>query len=397
MTMNQTITHTFWETQPVPQSVNDTKNLEKESGRAIDIEKDPVKDIPQNPLKLPEGFEWTNINVENDDELDQVYELLRNHYVEDDDNMFRFNYSKRFLQWALQPPGYKIEWHLGVRVSTSQKLVGFITAIPVLINIYNRQILMVEINFLCVFNKLRSKRLAPVLIKEITRRANVNGIFQAVYTAGVTIPTPIASCRYYHRSLNPKKLIEIKFSHLKPRMTMARTIKLYKLPDNPQVPGIRPLEDKDVPSARNLLMKYLSKFDLFMNFNDDEFRHWFSPIEDVIYTYVVEDPETKEITDLISFYSLPSTVIGNVKYPQLKAAYSFYNVATKADITTLMRDSLILARNNDFDVFNCLDIHDNKDFLTNLKFGVGDGYLQYYLYNWLAKSMEPPQVGMVLL
>jgi len=34
--------------------------------------------------------------------------------------------------------------------------------------------------------------------------------------------------RYYHRSLNPKKLIEVGFSRLQPRMTMARTIKLYR-------------------------------------------------------------------------------------------------------------------------------------------------------------------------
>jgi len=311
--------------------------------------------------------------------------------------MFRFNYGKRFLQWALMPPGFRHEWHLGVRVSTSKKLVGFITAIPVLINVYNKQIHMVEINFLCVFNRLRTKRLAPVLIKEITRRANINGIFQAVYTAGVTIPTPIASCRYYHRSLNPKKLIEIKFSHLKPRMTMARTIKLYKLPDKISTQGLRLMEEKDVPSACALLMNYLSKFDLFVNFTEDEFRHWFIPVPDVIYTFVVEDTETGQITDMVSFYSLPSTVIGNEKYPLLRAAYSFYNVATKADLTTLMRDSLILARNNEFDVFNCLDIHDNKEFLTELKFGVGDGFLQYYLYNWLAKTMDPPQVGMVLL
>lgn len=32
---------------------------------------------------------------------------------------------------------------------------------------------------------------------------------QAVYTAGVVLPTPLACCRYYHRSLNPKKLIEV--------------------------------------------------------------------------------------------------------------------------------------------------------------------------------------------
>ncbi len=54
---------------------------------------------------------------------------------------------------------------------------------------------MVEINFLCVHKKLRSKRVAPVLIREITRRVNEQGIFQAVYTAGVVIPKPLATCR----------------------------------------------------------------------------------------------------------------------------------------------------------------------------------------------------------
>lgn len=38
------------------------------------------------------------------------------------------------------------------------------------------QMPMVEINFLCVHKKLRSKRLAPVLIKEITRRVNVTNV-----------------------------------------------------------------------------------------------------------------------------------------------------------------------------------------------------------------------------
>ena len=57
---------------------------------------------------------------------------------------------------------------------------------------------MVEINFLCVHKKLRSKRVAPVLIKEITRRVNWEGVFQAVYTAGVLLPKPVSVCRYCH-------------------------------------------------------------------------------------------------------------------------------------------------------------------------------------------------------
>lgn len=55
---------------------------------------------------------------------------------------------------------------------------------------------MVEINFLCVHKKLRTKRLAPVLIREITRRVNLDGIFQATFTAGIVIPKPVGACRF---------------------------------------------------------------------------------------------------------------------------------------------------------------------------------------------------------
>lgn len=45
-----------------------------------------------------------------------------------------------------------------------------------------------------------------------------------------------------------------------------------------------------------------------------------------------------------------------------------------------------------FDVFNALDLMNNKEFLEKLKFGIGDGNLQYYLYNWRCASMPPNQV-----
>ena len=55
----------------------------------------------------------------------------------------------------------------------------------------------------------RTKRLAPVLIKEITRRVNLRNRWQAAYTAGVVLPKPVSKCRYFHRSLNIKKLVEV--------------------------------------------------------------------------------------------------------------------------------------------------------------------------------------------
>lgn len=44
-----------------------------------------------------------------------------------------------------------------------------------------------------------------------------------------------------------------------------------------------------------------------------------------------------------------------------------------------------------------LDLMDNKNVISDLKFGMGDGTLQYYLYNWQCKAMENKDVGLVLL
>ena len=57
--------------------------------------------------------------------------MLLKHYVEDSDGKFRFDYSIPFLRWALNPPHNHKEWLVGVGKENSNKLFGFISAIPV--------------------------------------------------------------------------------------------------------------------------------------------------------------------------------------------------------------------------------------------------------------------------
>lgn len=379
----------FWDTQPVPK-------LDEDIIECGCIEEDKaVEQLRQEPYTLPQGFVWDTLDISDAKVLKELYTLLNENYVEDDDNMFRFDYSPDFLLWALKPPGWKMPWHCGVRVAGNNKLVGFISAIPAQIRVYEQIVSMVEINFLCVHKKLRSKRVAPVLIREITRRVNLEGIFQAVYTAGVVLPKPVACCRYWHRSLNPKKLIEVKFSHLSRNMTMQRTMKLYRLPEETKLKEICTLKEQDVSSAYQSTVKYLKKFSLAPEFSEEEFRHWFTPREGIVDSFVVKN-EQGQVTDMISFYTLPSTVMHHPAHKQLKAAYSFYNVPQTVPLVDLMQDALILAKQREFDVFNALDLMENKEFLEKLKFGIGDGNLQYYLYNWKCPYMEPTKVGLVL-
>ena len=60
---------------------------------------EPVKDyIRTEPLTLPDNFIWDEINLSDDSQLAEVYTLLSENYVEDEDNMFRFDYSPEFLR-----------------------------------------------------------------------------------------------------------------------------------------------------------------------------------------------------------------------------------------------------------------------------------------------------------
>ncbi|PQQ08861.1 glycylpeptide N-tetradecanoyltransferase 1 [Prunus yedoensis var. nudiflora] len=329
----------------------------------------PLSEVKQEPYNLPTQYEWTTCDLDSEDTCTEVYNLLKNNYVEDDENMFRFNYSKEFLRWALHPPGYFRSWHIGVRAKTNKKLVAFITGVPARIRVRDEIVKMAEINFLCVHKKLRSKRLAPVMIKEVTRRVHLENIWQAAYTAGVVLPTPITTCQYWHRSLNPKKLIDVGFSRLGARMTMSRTIKLYKLPDSPATPGFRKMELRDVPAVTRLLRNYLSQFVVAPDFDENDVEHWLLPEEKWWTTYSI-----------------------------LKAAYSYYNVSTKTPLLQLMNDALIVAKQKDFDVFNALDVMQNESFLKELKFGPGDGQLHYYLYNYrMRNALKPSELGLVLL
>ncbi|KIY43592.1 N-myristoyl transferase [Fistulina hepatica ATCC 64428] len=397
--------HKFWGTQPVPQPGEGPPLEDGYIEPSV-----PREEVRQDAYPLPNNFEWTILDLDDETQIKEVYDLLSMNYVEDKDASFRFQYSAEFLQWlvkALKPPGYHKEWHLGVRVASSKRLVAFISGVPITLRIRKHTILASEINYLCVHKKLRSKRLAPVLIKEVTRQVHLKGIFQAIYTGGVVLPTPVATCRYFHRSLNIPKLVQVGFTYVPRNMTVARMVRVNKVPETTATPGLREMEDCDVPQVIQLFSKYMRRFDMLPIMTTEEARHNFLSgrgtgesvdgrrERQVTWTYVVEDPQTDKITDFFSFYSLPSSIIGNEKHAVLYAAYLYYYAtdtaftpdaeasgALKTRLRGLIGDALIVANNAKFDVFNALTLMDNVPILADLKFGQGDGLLNFYLYNW---------------
>lgn len=124
---------------------------------------------------------------------------------------------------------------------------------------------------------------------------------------------------------------------------------------------------KDVPVVHRLLRDYLSQFNLVPAMNQEEVEHWLLPRENIIDTFLVEvnvqmkmyssvpDASRRnlyngvfqnggKVTDFLSFYTLPSTIMNHPVHHSLKAAYSFYNVHTVTPLLDLMQDALILAK-----------------------------------------------------
>lgn len=286
----------FWATQPVPR-FGEEPSAPIEEG-PFKIQK--VEDVPKEPSKLVDGFEWDFLDLTDSKQLEEVYDLLSGHFVEDDEAMFRFRYSTAILKWAMMSPGWKKQWHRGVRATQSKKLVAFIAAIPLELRVRKNTLHASEVNFMVVHKKLRSKRLAPVLIKEITRLCNVDEVWQAIYTGGVVLPRPVSTCRYFHRAINWQKLWEVGFSPLPPNSKPQYQVRKYALPDQTAIRGLREMEAKDIEPVQDLLMRYLKRFDMYQEFDREEVEHWFlhkkdSGDEQAIYTYVVEVSISKSL------------------------------------------------------------------------------------------------------
>ena len=66
-------THDFWDSQPVPKTSDNI--TEDDFNKAIDEVK--TKDqIRAEPLDIPTGYHWANVNIEDEVECGEVYDLL---------------------------------------------------------------------------------------------------------------------------------------------------------------------------------------------------------------------------------------------------------------------------------------------------------------------------------
>lgn len=95
-----------------------------------EIEKFDKSKVPNEPVKLPDGFNWDEFDIDDDKQLEELREFLEDHYVEDNIGNFRLKYSNEKLRWGLAIPGFLKELQFLVRDAKKGKIMACLFGIP---------------------------------------------------------------------------------------------------------------------------------------------------------------------------------------------------------------------------------------------------------------------------
>ena len=166
-------------------------------------------DVEVERRELP-GLEWGWVDVREGGQRRELVEFLNAHYVRGE--AYRLEYEEELVEHALTPPGYRREWHVVLREKKKGRIMATITAVPrEMREKGGRVVVMAVINFLCVHQRLREKRLAPVLIREITRKIDKAGVMCALYTSGTRLNKKVVGTKYVHWPIDTRHLENVGF------------------------------------------------------------------------------------------------------------------------------------------------------------------------------------------
>ena len=242
--------------------------------------------VRHEPYPLPQGFEWSVLSSSNFDEIIQL----------SDDVDPSFPISRNSLKWFISSPQYKKGCLLGIRLSSSKNLVWIMISTPYNIRIGGKLLSLVSLQQIGSPDIMKQRNVDNAGIKEIMRMLGYEGIFQAtIITQQYVIPKPVVTYDVYGWDLHSCSL----------PYTTPRTV------------GLRRMKPSDVPKALALTNQYTSQFEIGQVFqSEEEFSHWFlSPLVDNITTYVVEEPNSGNVTDMFSF----RTNVGDIKIAAVNA------------------------------------------------------------------------------
>jgi glycylpeptide N-tetradecanoyltransferase len=380
----------FWNQQPVPK-------LDEKRPLVNIIDADIKTRFSGSQKQMFRPYVWTVFDLSNDKEIDEVCDFLNKNYLSDTKDHFRLHYTKEYIRWSLGPNSRMI----GIRAhDVNGPIGGTIASSTRKYQIFNKEMMVNDINYLCVHPKLRHRQLAEMLIEEITRLSLQDGTIVGSFTTQRYVPTPVCRIEFYHRPLNYNKLHKTNFIKLSNNETLEQSTSRFEIRYQHKHKVVK-MDICHMKDVYDLLSTYQDKYNYYQIYSFEEFQHFFSN-SDIVSSFVILD-DNGDILDFYSYYRLPYYVKesdSNKKIPKfINAVYMHMYTSLNVTQLTIFKSAMLCAYEQGNDVFNSTDVMENGDILFDnfSKFCKGSGYLYYNFYNLACPDLSPKQICRVAL
>lgn len=344
-----------------------------------------------NPLPLPDGYIWRTFNVNDYEECKEISYFLKHNYVEDNKNQYRFNYTSEFIYWYLNSLKSK-----AIGIIHKDILIGIITSRYIKLSLNKRIEDLVEIDFLCIKKDTRNNKLCPLLIQEITRLSNLDGVFEAIFTSESKYFNLLSSVKYYSRIINVKHLYDIKY--IKSNNTLDELENYYSLPklkgsNQKKLIKLNNQTSEDYyEKCYELYNSYVPKFTVHEIFTKESFINSFN--NEHVITYILVENDI--VLDFISYYFINISLIDKPK-EKMTDGYLYYYTNNSNNLYKMFQLLLYKLKEDDIDSFLALNIMDTEsNMLEEMKFMKDSSDFNYFLFKNKELNIKPYKLSKIL-
>jgi len=390
----------FWKTQPVTVSNDEIKpilsceDLLSKINSQLDASK--IK-LEYNTFKGDDIINQSEFRSKILKFINENYIISQNLCLIYCDDLFKYYLHNSLL----------IQFYLKVY---PEKIIGIIIGKKKQLYIKNVESNIIEVDFLCLLEKLRSMHLAPYMIGVLTKETVIQyGINTAYYTIGDNIKShSFGRKQMFHKPINIKNLIlanfftgatiqkdQIKYEKYFNNYKRSKEMKLVYINNQNQI------DDKLVNEIHDLLFEYSKKtYEIF----DYKSKESISLVlkNPIFYNFLFYKDNV--LCDFVSIYRLDSTNKINTHY--YKNGYLYLLALKETSLTYI--DNLMdlicaycydIKTNEMIETIDMITLTDifpvktKKDYET-IKFVEGSGALSYYAYNYNIHPIENKKNGL---
>lgn len=320
----------------------------------------------------PEGMTFQMLNITNKNDRVLLTNFLNDHYYEGEN--FRIKINDKQLRWMLSS-----DYTLCLGLKNGDDLVGCICGMETNMRVHVKQFKMIDVLFLCLNNDFRGKKLTSLLVNEFIRVCNLSGYQYGYFHSKKEVGYSMTQTTNYNRALNIVPLIESGFMSV-PKDVKIKDVDLrLQLPNNP-INGEKfiKMEESHIDQAYNLYTQYVNKYKAYRIFTKDQFKNRFFDNK-FMTTYVLVN-DNNDVRDFIAYYKQTIHINKKVKYDCIRNAVLYFYTSKSETSYRLIKDMLIIAKNEGIDLFTMNDSLENEFILHELFFDKSPNTYHHYLY-----------------